>query len=60
MKNSLKIGALAIVVTGSLVACDPPAGDSGTKKPEIDSPQSKIDTAQKKGIDSTKKDSVKK
>ena len=59
MKNSLKIGALVLVIAGSLVACDPPKGDSGAKT-SIDSPKSKIDTTQKTGIDSTKRDSVKK
>ena len=50
MKNSLKIGALALVIAASFSACDPakPAGDTETAK---------IDTLAKK--DSLKKDSLK-
>jgi hypothetical protein len=60
MKNLLKTGLLAIVISVSVAACGD--GDKGgkTTKPEIDSPQNKIDTMKKTGIDSVKKDSVKK
>ena len=58
MKNALKIGLLAIVISTVIVACDPPKAKS-TETP-VDSPKTKIDTPQKVGIDTTKKDTTKK
>ncbi|HTI59463.1 hypothetical protein [Mucilaginibacter sp.] len=59
MKNLLKIGTLALVTAGLLVACDPPSKDTVKSATPIDSSQKKIDTVKKTGIDSAKKDSVK-
>lgn len=58
MKNALKIGLLAIVISTVVIACEPPKAKS-TETP-VDSPKTKIDTPQKAGIDTTKKDTTKK
>lgn len=57
MKNSLKIGLLGIVMAGTLVACDPPKGNSS--QTPGDSSKKAIDTS-KAAIDTAKKDTSKK
>ena len=59
MKNLLKSGLLVFASALVLVSCDPPH-TTGSAKPGIDSPQTKIDTTNKTAIDTIKKDTVKK
>lgn len=69
MKNFLKISMVAIVVAMSLMACDPPKGDTSHNKPDttkVDSDKAdltkvdsgKLDTAVKDKT-AVKKDTVK-
>jgi hypothetical protein len=58
MKNSFRMGLLALVIASSIVACEPPKVKSA--EPKIDSPAKPIDTAKKAVIDSAKKDTTKK
>ena len=66
MKNSFKIGALALVIGVSVVACDPPSKSKqestpvDSNKTAIDTTQKVIDTTKKAGAETVKKDSVKK
>ena len=56
MKNLLKAGLFGLVISSTLLACDPPKTNS---KPPVDSSSKPVDSA-KVTIDSAKKDSVKK
>jgi hypothetical protein len=58
MKNSFKIGSLAMGIAVSVIACDPP--HANTNKPSIDSPQKTTDTGNKAAMDTAKKDTTKK
>jgi hypothetical protein len=58
MRNSFKLGLLALTVSVTVLACDPPKTTS--EKTPADSASKTIDTAKKAAIDSAKKDSVKK
>jgi hypothetical protein len=64
MKNSFKIGALALVIGVSMVACDPPKSKPestplDSNKTAIDTTQKTIDSTKKAGAETVKKDSVK-
>ncbi|MFB9841502.1 hypothetical protein [Mucilaginibacter ginsenosidivorans] len=68
MKNLLKVSVAALAIALSAAGCsgcgeqgkNSPVSKIDTNKKSVDSPVTKIDTVKEAGIDSTKKDSVKK